>query len=211
ILFTKAINQSDVSLAIPLMNISPILLLLTSFIILGELPTTFGLIGILLIVIGAYTLNIKQRKEGFWQPFKELVKHNGAKHMLTAIFLWAITANFDKIGIRGSSPLFWSWALIVYISLGLTIVMIIKSKNFMQDIKSNFKILIPMGLMNGISSVCHMTAISLTLVSYVISIKRTSSIMVVIMGALLFKEKGLKERLWAVIIMVLGVVMISLG
>jgi len=56
-----------------------------------------------------------------------------------------------------------------------------------------------------------MLAINLTLVAYVISIKRLSIIFSVIFGFLLFKEKGFKERLTGAIIMVLGVILITLS
>jgi uncharacterized membrane protein len=58
--------------------------------------------------------------------------------------------------------------------------------------------------------ICQMTAISLTLVAYVISVKRMSIMFGVIFGALIFKEQGLRERLAGVIIMQAGVVVILL-
>ena len=56
-----------------------------------------------------------------------------------------------------------------------------------------------------------MTAINLTLVAYVISIKRTSTIMSVFAGYLVFKEKGVKERLIGTVIMIIGVLFITLS
>jgi len=56
-----------------------------------------------------------------------------------------------------------------------------------------------------------MKAISLTLVAYVIAIKRTSVIISVIFGHSIFKEKGIKERLLGAIIMVIGVLFITLS
>ena len=56
----------------------------------------------------------------------------------------------------------------------------------------------------------HMIAISMTLVAYLISVKRTSAIISVLFGTLLFKEKGFKERIWGAIIMVIGVLFITL-
>jgi len=55
-----------------------------------------------------------------------------------------------------------------------------------------------------------MNAINLALVAYVIAIKRTSVIMSVIFGWLIFKEKGIKERAAGSIIMLLGVFIILL-
>ena len=54
----------------------------------------------------------------------------------------------------------------------------------------------------------HMTAISLTKVAYMISLKRTSMIMGVIYGYFLFKEKNIRERLAGAVIMFIGFVMI---
>jgi uncharacterized membrane protein len=47
-------------------------------------------------------------------------------------------------------------------------------------------------------------------VAYVISIKRTSVIISILFGYLIFKEKGIKERLLGAVIMVIGVLFITL-
>src|SRR3989337_4000616 len=63
ILYVKAIKLSPLSLTIPFLAISPAFIILIAFILLGALPATSGLLGILLIVIGAYLLNIKTTRE----------------------------------------------------------------------------------------------------------------------------------------------------
>jgi len=55
-----------------------------------------------------------------------------------------------------------------------------------------------------------MLAINMTLVAYVISIKRTSAIIVVLAGFWFFKEKNTGYRLLGASIMVAGVLCISL-
>jgi uncharacterized membrane protein len=54
-----------------------------------------------------------------------------------------------------------------------------------------------------------MQAIQLTLVSRVIAIKRMSALLSVLLGSLILKEKGLKDRLLATGLMVLGVVCLT--
>lgn len=66
------------------------------------------------------------------------------------------------------------------------------------------------GFISSLGTLAQMTAVSLTLVPYVIAIKRTSTIMSTIAGRLIFKEKNIKERLLGVVIMVIGVVLITL-
>jgi len=54
------------------------------------------------------------------------------------------------------------------------------------------------------------TAVTMTLVPYVISIKRTSVIFSSLYGFFIFKERFIKTRLLGVVIMVAGVLLISL-
>src|SRR3990167_6087725 len=119
ILYMKAIKHSDLSITVPMVTFTPLFLLLTSPLIVGEFPSFFGLIGVLLIVAGSYTLNIKQRHEGYLAPFKALLKEKGPKLMLLVAFIWSITSIIDKIGVQNSSPIFWVIAINIFITLTL--------------------------------------------------------------------------------------------
>ena len=55
----------------------------------------------------------------------------------------------------------------------------------------------------------HFTALSMTDVAYMISVKRTSLIFSVIYGKFLFGEKNTGERLLGSVLMVAGVVLIT--
>ena len=211
ILYMKAIKHSDLSITVPMVTFTPLFLLLTSPLIVGEFPSFFGLIGVLLIVAGSYTLNIKQRHEGYLAPFKALLKEKGPKLMLLVAFIWSITSNIDKIGVQNSSAIFWVIATDIFIALIMFPIMIYKSRTNMHQILTNYKALLPIGLFSAIASIFQMIAISLTLVAYVISIKRTSVIMSVLFSHLIFKEEGVKERLLGAVVMVIGVLFIVLS
>ena len=60
-LYLKALKITDLSLSVPIMSFTPLFLIFTSFFLLGEFPTVFGLLGIFLIVIGSYILNITKK------------------------------------------------------------------------------------------------------------------------------------------------------
>lgn len=211
ILYMKAIKHSDLSITVPMITFTPLFLLLTSPLMVGEFPSFFGLIGVLLIVAGSYTLNIKQRHEGYIAPFRALLKEKGPRLMLLVAFIWSITSNFDKIGVQNSSAIFWVIATDIFIALILFPIMIYKSRANMHQIKTSYKLLLPIGLFSAIASIFQMIAISLTLVAYVISIKRTSAVMSVLFGHFIFKEEGVKERVLGAIIMVVGVLFIVLS
>ena len=68
ILFIKAIKDSPLSLTLPIVNFTPLFLLITSPIMIGEFPKPLGLVGILTIVIGSYILNLSQKIHGSLEP-----------------------------------------------------------------------------------------------------------------------------------------------
>ena len=210
LLYIKAIKVSDLSLTVPLVALTPLFMLLTSPLIVGEYPKFFDYIGILLIVIGSYLLNIKEKSQGYLAPFKALLNEPGPKLMLIVAFLWSITSNFDKIGVQNSSPIFWLFSIFGTISILLLPVLLYNTPNPSRKILKQLPMLAAMGFFNAIGVLCQMQALTLTLVVQVIAIKRTSVLMGVLFGHFIFKEKDIQQRLLGAGIMILGVLFISL-
>lgn len=211
LLYMRAIRMSDLSVTIPMITFTPLFLLITSPIMLGEYPSPLGIGGVLLIVFGSYMLNIKQKDKGLLEPFKALVKEPGPRLMLLVAFIWSFTSNIDKIGVQNSSPVFWSVAMTCFLAVALLPPMLIYSKQTAKKIFRESKYLIPLGLFNALTFLTQMLAINVILVAYVISIKRGSAILSVGWGYLFFNEKGFRERLVGVSIMVAGVFLITLS
>ncbi|NJK67823.1 MAG: EamA family transporter [Microcoleus sp. CSU_2_2] len=210
VLYIKAIKVSDLSLTVPLVALTPLFMLLTSPLIVGEYPNFFDCIGILLIVAGSYLLNIKEQSQGYLAPFKALLKEPGPKFMLIVAFLWSITSNFDKIGVQNSSPIFWLFSLFGTMSVLLLPILLHKTPNPSRKILKQLPMLAAMGFFNAVGVLCQMQALTLTLVVQVIALKRTSVLMGVLFGHFIFKEKDIQQRLLGAAIMVLGVFFISL-
>jgi uncharacterized membrane protein len=209
IFFMKSIKSGDLSNTVPLTTLSPLLLLITSPIIVGEFPSFQGMLGMIAIVVGAYLLNFKQDQKDFLSPFRSIFKEKGPRYMLLVVLIWAITANFDKIGVVNSSPLFYSFSVQLYIGVLMLTVVIPRFVRNPNPINRNLKSLIGVGFLSTLTIICHMLAISLTIVPYVISIKRTNSILSVVFGRLFFKEGYMKERFSAAVLMFIGVLLIT--
>lgn len=210
LLYIKAIKVSDLSLTIPLVALTPLFMLVTSPLIVGEYPNFFDYIGILLIVAGSYLLNIKEKSKGYLAPFKALLDEPGPKLMLIVAFLWSITSNFDKIGVKNSYPIFWLFSLFGTMTVLLLPVLLHKTPNPGRKILKQLPMLAAMGFFNAIGVIFQMQALTLTLVVQVIAIKRTSVLMGVLFGHFIFKEKDIQQRLLGAGIMILGVLFISL-
>jgi len=210
ILYLKAIQHSDLSVTVPMVTFTPLFLLITSPLIVGEFPGYYGIAGIICIVLGSYMLNIHTIRKGFFAPFKALIKDKGPRYMLGVAFLWSITANIDKVGIQNSHPIFWVISISMFLFLGMIPVVLIFAKKHIKQIKTKAISLFPVGLFSALTLIFQMLAIQIALVAYVISLKRTSALMVVVMGVLIFKEKGFSQRVTGAILMLAGVMLISL-
>ena len=210
LLYVKSLKHSDMSLTIPMLAFSPLFLLITSPLILGEFPHPLGLVGILLIVAGSYILNYRESSKGYFEPFKALVRNKGTRLMLIVAVIYSIGANIEKIGVLNASPLFWIVTTEAVASTALLPIMLKNVQQPVSQIKKNFKYLFLLGLFEAIAMFCQMKAYQLAIVPYVISIKRTSVIWSALLGFLILKEGGFKERLIGIIFMVLGVFLIGL-
>ena len=187
------------------------MLLITSPFIVREFPNALGILGIFIIVIGAYILKFQDKSRGYLFPLKSLFNEIGARFMFGVVLVWSISANVDKIGVQNSSPIMWAIAAHFSVAIFCLPILFIKSKPNIENIKSSSINLILIGLTNALSITCQMTALQLAFVSYVIAVKRTSGLFNVLWGWLIFKEQGIKERIAGSIIMILGVVVITLS
>jgi drug/metabolite transporter (DMT)-like permease len=208
-LYVRALGASDLSVTVPLIAFSPLFLLATSPLIVGEFPDAWGVVGVLLVVFGSYLLNIRERTHGYLAPFRALLRERGPRLMLGVAVLWSIAATIDKVGVQHSSPTFWVAAVNLCIALGLTPLML-RAPGSVRAIWANWRTLLLIGLFAALAVSLQMVAIGMTLVAYVISIKRVSILLSVLWGALLFHETGLRERLVGTLLMVLGVVAVTL-
>ncbi len=181
----------------------------TSYIILGEKHGKFGFIGIILVVIGAYLLNVHTISQGFLAPFMAIVKEKGSVLMIIVAFIFSIGACLGKIAVQHSSPAFFSVIYIFLLSLFLFIIVSFKSKQFLSKSISRPVPFVFIGMLIAIMIVTHLKAISLIEVSYMISVKRLSILIGVIYGVMFFNETNIKERFLGATVMVSGIIMIS--
>lgn len=108
VLYMRAIRESDLSLTVPLVAFTPLFLLITSPLLLGEFPGPRGIAGVLLIVLGSYLMKAGERG-GPLAPLRALLREPGARRMLLVALIWSVTANMDKIGVRTRPPFSGLW------------------------------------------------------------------------------------------------------
>jgi drug/metabolite transporter (DMT)-like permease len=210
ILYIKALRVSPLSLTLPFLALTPVFLMLVSYVLLGEKVSLKGGIGILLIAAGSYTLNIHEMRNGVMKPFIAIMKEKGSYLMIFVAFIYSITSSLGKMAIIHSSPLFFGATYFIILTIAFTPIALWMGRHELKPFVSGKKyrgLLLP-GVFYSIMIASHMTAISLTKVAYMISLKRISLIVGIAYGYFLFKEKNIRERLFGGLMMFSGFVLI---
>jgi uncharacterized membrane protein len=212
---TIAIKRSSISLLAPISSFNPVFTTLFAIVGLGEIPTLTKWVGIIIIVIGAYLLNIQVIKEGMLMPFKKLFTDKAVQLFLFANVIWGLTPIFQKQSLLTTTPhapLFVS--LIGFFVMTLSILPFVYKKvstipSFvLQNHNAFWFLLIAVG---GVSSTAAaFTVFSLTNVGYATAVFKLSVLFTVVGGALFFKEKNIKQRLIASVVMLLGTMLLLL-
>lgn len=205
----RAIQLTDLSLAVPMMSFTPVFLIFTSFLLLGELPSWLGVLGILLIFSGSYLLDLSGVNKNLLFPFLNLLKNKGQFLMLSVAFLSSISVNFDKMAVLNSDWVFSSAVVYLLLAFSFLIISLFRKYEIKKTTIENFWKFFLISLCSVSTAILINLAYTMQIASYVISIKRLGVLFSVIFGALFFKEKNFLKRFLAVIIMLLGVVIIA--
>ncbi|MDP2036613.1 MAG: DMT family transporter [Ignavibacteria bacterium] len=208
VIYMRAISKGDISTVMPMLSFTPLVLLIASPFTIGEFPSSIGLIGILLVVLGSYLLNLDLKKMNPLEPFKSILKNKGTRYMLVVAVLWGISGVFDKISINNSSVLQHVTFLNVLVFISMTVIVISQRKFNLQKMKEAKADLFLVSLFTTGSYLFHYIALSLTLVAYVVSMKRISGVFSVLLGAYFLNEPNLRQRLLGSIVMFIGVLLI---
>lgn len=224
----RALVSSDISLAIPMLSFTPLFLVGTAAILLGEIPSVIGIFGIVIVVAGSYILNTAEGHTRILDPFRDMIRNRGILAMLVVAFLYSVAINFDKMVVLNSDAFFGSG--IVFFVLGISFGTIAAlgwngylPQTFMAprhpapapDCTTPpfpWKYLAVAGILTGflitIEAVAINTAYRIQIVPYVIAIKRMSIILVVLYGTLIFRENDVGRRLAGAGLMVVGALLI---
>lgn len=205
LLYIRALSLSPLSLTVPFLSFTPVFLLATSPVMMGERAGPAGVIGVMLIALGAYALNLGSIRQGSFAPLRALIRERGSLLMLAVALIYSVTANFGKMGVLYSSPSFFAATYFSLLALALLVVVLLKKGRvgvFRRE-------MLPLGLLSGVMITFHMLAIELINVSYMIAVKRSSLLFGILFGALVFREKGLRERLPAGVLMMIGILFLA--
>lgn len=208
IFYQKAFKLSPVSLVVPIISLSPIFIATVSFFAFGERLTFNHLIAVACFVGGVYFLNLKSSNKNILAPIISLFSQRGVFFMLLVAIILGITVSVGKQAIVSSSPQFFS--AVYYSALTLLLFPIYKTKSKLKlkhFMKHKIQLLL-LATLNPISSLLVFSAFKIGPTALVQSINSTSTLFSVILAGAFLKEIGIKKRIIASGLIILGSVLI---
>ena len=193
----------------PIVNIYNCIYGICSYLLLNEVPSMVGFVGILFVVAGSMA-HMKSLKFGILTPIVTILKNKGCIFMLIVAFLYSITATLGKILVIKTSPLFISAIYFPLITVLFFPMYLLKSKTKVSELRENHLTFLCIGISFSLMTIFHTCAIILTIAPNMISIKRTSSLFNVLFGFFIFREKDIGSKFIGTAVMIVGSLLIVL-
>jgi len=214
LLYMRAIRDHALSLTLPYMAFTPVFIIVTGYLILGEVVSLRGLAGITLVIAGSWLLNFanveRLTTRTLLAPFGAILRNPGSRMMLAAAFIYSLTAAGSKaamneVGSEGFGALYFS----LVGAFTLSLVLLVRPRAF-RILRQKPTASLLVATLMAIMVVTHFMALAQVEAAYMITVKRTSLLFGILYGALLFGERHLGRHLLAGCLMVAGVAMIAL-
>lgn len=214
-LYMQAISQAPLSQTQPYLAFTPAITILTGYLLLGEKISVQGGIGVLLITAGAYLLNIRQvRKSSRYallQPFRAMLANPGPRLMLLVALLYSLTSVMGKGALQYVPAEFFGPFYFALLGLVVTVPYLFTRGGGLGVLGRRPLALLLVGGCMAAMVYTHFQALQKVEVAYMISVKRTSLLFGILLGAWLFRERDLPLNLAAGSLMVLGVALIAIS
>ncbi len=215
----KAYEFGEFSSVYSMTLATPIFLLFTGWIFLGEVPPMLGMFGVVLSVLGLWQIAKAVPGRETARDFKK-----GNILALSVAFMASISVNFDKLAVLYSNKFFSYGVISGVMALGYAAYLLFNSRSLMvrtnsasappeNPLKSIFFLegiflLVLIGMLQALNGIFYNSALAIGFASYTIAIKRLGVLFGVIWGWLFFREKNISKKLLGAGIAIAGVILI---
>ena len=214
ILYFKAIQTGDISVIAPLISITAVSSIIGSYFILGQEITIYGAIGASLILLGAF-LSSKNRTKS-----KTAVNNILAISLiLIVVLIRGVNSPLEVLALRETNPIFYNFASSILLVPTIMLIMFISQKlsgkqhygkQLNLQITKHRKALIFIGLTMTLNLFLTYTAKDTSPnAGYVTAVKGSQVLPMVLIGALVFKEKVTKKQWLGVLSILCGLIAFS--
>ncbi len=209
-LLLRGYEIGEFSSVFSMILLTPVFTILTSFIFLGERANIIGIGGIILTIVGLWTVGRTPAAEGYVDGHPRKNNHAGNLYGIIVALIFSVSVNFDKLAIRYSDIFFFSASVMALLAILnafylASVARLDLSFSRAHQRIADMKAPMLLGVISAFAQIAHAGAISSGLVSYTLAIKRTGIIFGILWGWLFFHEKNARQKLLGILIAFCGI------
>lgn len=210
-LLVAALKASDLSVLGPINAYKSVLSLGIGIVLLGEVPTSFGLLGVLLILAGSYFV-IDREQTTRRSAFRRFFQERGIQLRLAALVLSATEAVFLKRALLASSPLavFVLWCALGLVVAAFASLLMLRGcvRQQIGILRCNWATYLWLAGTTGLMQFATLVTFGKLQVGYSLALFQLSTLLSVFLGYRYFQERNIGKRLVGSLIVVVGAVLI---
>src|SRR5258708_5451567 len=150
-LFFRTHQVSPLSVCIPFLAFTPVFLIFTGWVLLGELPPAIKLTGVVLIVVGSLVMHWRQFAVSWSAPFRAIIKEKGSRYMLMVAFIFSVTNPLDKKLVTMSDIYIQAFGFSFGLCWSFLLLALLQRHDLGRALKGNVKWLALAGLSDAVS------------------------------------------------------------
>jgi drug/metabolite transporter (DMT)-like permease len=211
-LLVAALHRTDLSLLGPINAYKAVLSLALAAVVLGEVPSAFGMFGVLLIVLGSVLVVDRAPGQQRVHAFARLFGDRGVQLRLAALVCSATEAVFLKRAQGYASPFttFLAWAFLgvapAALAAGLLLGRDVGVE--LERVRREWLFCGALAITIGVMQLATLLAFRAMPVGYALALFQLSAVVSVLLGARYFAEQSIVRRLAGSAVMVAGAALI---
>ena len=211
LLFLHAVSISPLSLTTPYLALTPVFSAILAYLVLGQVVAGWGIVGILVVCLGAFFLNPGSKDDGPLAPLKALWSERGSLYMVLVALVWSITPILDREASMRTGAVWHTGFLAFGIGMALTIILCVRGKGreTLEDFKNAPVFLMLCAFLLLAAMALQLASYDYVAIAYVETFKRALGVIgAMAAGMIFFGEKDIGRRFIGAAVMVVGVAMV---
>jgi drug/metabolite transporter (DMT)-like permease len=230
----SAFTHGDISLVVSFFSLSPVIMLFTSPLITGDIPSLWGSVAVVLVTIGSLALVWPRHGIGGNEdetristppaPGSFAAQKKAIILATLAALFFSLNSCFDRLAVQFAFPAFeyearnlnetlhraaYSGVAMTLLSALFLLPLVVGNKVRLAGLGSNWRGLWLRGFLEALFMVCKLSALVYWQAPYVAGFQRFSLVLSIIGGRVFFKEADFPRRLAAGVLILGGIVLIA--
>jgi drug/metabolite transporter (DMT)-like permease len=212
-LLVAAMRVADLSVLGPINAYKAVVSLVPAMVMLHEYPRPRGLVGIGLIVAGSYFIVEKTPGAAGRNLLVRFFAERAVRYRFAALVLSAVEAVFLKAALKASSAAdtFCLWAVLGFVVAVPVAVAVVRLREQIPIARAGARTYGALTVTTGLMQLCTVACLEGLQVGYALALFQTSTLLTVVLGWRVFRERNIAERLVGSVVMGAGAVLIVLS